>query len=144
MTPVSYYKESVGLEDLPAIRHFVERSAAALGADSDIAGDLVLAINEAVANTITHGYQGQPGYIRIVLQRIGDEIRACLYDKAPPFDPTTVPPVDTSVPLQQRAFGGMGVPMMRAFTDELLYRRTAEGENELIMSRRTPQQHVGG
>lgn len=123
-------------EILAAVRRFVEEAAIALHGDADVVAELVLAVNEAVTNVLLHGYRGQPGLINIGVERRGHNLVVYLRDQAPPFDPTTVPPPDITLPLERRAIGGMGVHMMREFTDELQYRRTPAGENELIMVKR--------
>jgi anti-sigma regulatory factor (Ser/Thr protein kinase) len=53
------------LENLAAIRNFVQESAAALGVDQAVISDVVLAADEAVTNVILHGYQGRQGTIEI-------------------------------------------------------------------------------
>ena len=69
----------------------------------------------------------------IEIAQAGKDLQIKLRDQAPTFDPTTVPTPDVSVPLGQQPYSGMGVHMMRSFTDELRYRVTDEGENELIL-----------
>ena len=44
------------VRDLNDIREFLESSVLNLGGDEDSAGDLVLAVNEAVTNILLHGY----------------------------------------------------------------------------------------
>ncbi len=127
------------VDDLASIRKFVETSVAALGGDEDAVGELVMAVNEAAANIAQHGYYGRPGWLGIDLSCRENSITARLRDKAPGFDPTRVPVVNVKLPLHERRRGGLGVLMMRAFTDQLLYRQTAAGENELSLIKSLPQ-----
>ena len=90
-------------------------------------------MHEATANVIIHGYKDKPGYVVIEIAQAGKDLQIKLRDQAPSFDPTIVPTPDVSVPLGQRPYGGMGIHMMRAFTDELRYQVTDEGENELVL-----------
>lgn len=119
-------------KDLVVIRRFVEAVMGVFGVDQEVASELVLAVNEAAANVIIHGYQNQPGCVVIEVAQAGKDLLIRLRDQALSFDPTTVPTPDVSVPLGQRPYGGMGIHMMRSFTDELRYRVTDEGENELV------------
>ncbi|MBM4466217.1 MAG: ATP-binding protein [Chloroflexi bacterium] len=97
------------LKNLAAICLFVEEVATALGVDPAIIPDVVLAVDEAASNIIIHGYQGQGGAVEIEVGQEGDALVIRLRDEAAPFDPTTVPAPDLTVPLEQRAVGGLGI-----------------------------------
>ena len=56
------------LENLAVIRRFVEDATTALGIDPATVASIILAVDEATSNIITHGYQGQPGDIEIDVQ----------------------------------------------------------------------------
>jgi serine/threonine-protein kinase RsbW len=133
MNKVSVRYPSLELKDLAEVRSFVEEAATAVGGEQDAVSDLVLAVNEAVCNIITHGYGNQPGIVTIDVSQDGENLEIRLRDQAPTFDPTSVPVPDITIPLNQREYGGMGVHMMRSFTDNLTYRATADGWNELIL-----------
>jgi serine/threonine-protein kinase RsbW len=122
--------DSATVRDLNDIRDYVERAVVMLGGSEDDAGDLVLAVNEAVTNVLLHGYGDAPGPLSVCVEADGHELRVILADEAPHFDPTTVPPPDIHRPLEERPLGGLGIHMMRQLTDALLY-RAAEGGNEL-------------
>lgn len=122
---------STTVRDLNDIREFLESAVLTLGGDEDSAGDLVLAVNEAVTNTLLHGYEEQPGAVSVCVEVDGGDLIVRLIDDAPHFDPTAVPPPDIGLPLEDRPLGGLGVHMMRQLTDELTYRVTEDGENEL-------------
>jgi serine/threonine-protein kinase RsbW len=124
------------LDNLKRIRRFVDQTARAFGCDPEAIGDMILALNEAVTNIIVHGYQNQPGLIEVEVKQQQGDLTVCLRDQAAPFDPTRVATPDIDAPLSQRPFGGMGVHIMRSFTDELTYRATPEGDNELTLVKR--------
>lgn len=124
------------VRDLNDMREFLEQAILTLAGDEDAAGDLVLAVNEAVTNSLLHGYHEQPGMVAICVEANGRDLQVRLLDDAPPFDPTSVPPPDISLPLEDRPLGGLGVHMMRQLSDELLYQLTETGENELTFVKR--------
>ncbi len=124
------------VRDLNDMRDFLEQAVLTLVGNEDVAGDLVLAVNEAVTNSLLHGYDGQPGMVVICVEADGDDLAVRLIDDAPPFDPTSVPPPDITLPLEDRPLGGLGVHMMRQLSDELTYRFTETGENELTFVKR--------
>ena len=124
------------VRDLNDMRDFLEQAVLTLVGNEDVAGDLVLAVNEAVTNSLLHGYDGQPGMVAISVEADGDDLFVRLIDNAPPFDPTSVPPPDITLPLEDRPLGGRGVHRMRQLSDELTYRFPETGENELTFVKR--------
>ncbi len=124
------------IDNLSAIRQFVEESARALGAGPDCVADLIQAVDEAATNVIMYGYCGGPGTLELEAGRSGEEVLVTLRDQAPPFDPTTVPPPDLCCPLDERRTGGLGVYLMRAMTDGLVHRALPDGGNELMLVKR--------
>jgi serine/threonine-protein kinase RsbW len=127
--------DAAQVRDLNDMREFLEQAVLVLGGSEDDAGDLVLAVNEAVTNVLLHGYNGQPGPVLLCVEVTDDDLRVILTDAAPLFDPTRVPPPDIFLPLEDRPLGGLGVHMMRQLTDELVYRALPDG-NELAFVKR--------
>ncbi len=121
------------IENLANIRHFVKGAAMKIKCESDAMNNMILAMNEAVTNIIVHGYQGKPGYIEIEVGFQDDIFMIRIRDQARLYDPNHAPIPDTDLPLEQRKPGGMGVQMMYDFTDEIIYRVTPQGENELTL-----------
>jgi serine/threonine-protein kinase RsbW len=124
------------VHDLEEVRQFVERAALSLGGEPEAVGDMVVAVNEAVTNILVHGYGNQSGDLLLEVRCRDDVLQVCLEDQAPVFDPLKAPEPDVTLPLEQRPFGGVGVKMMRAFTDELRHEVTAAGGNRLTLKKR--------
>jgi serine/threonine-protein kinase RsbW len=122
--------------DLRPICDDVKGTALALGCEPEAAAEMVVAVNEAVCNILTHGYHGGPGWLSVEVGRRGPDLEVTLRDRASPFDPTAMPPPDVARPLSERVPGGLGVEMIRSFTDEIRYRRKANGENVLVLLKR--------
>jgi serine/threonine-protein kinase RsbW len=126
----------VVLDDLGKIRGYVRATAVAFGCDPTAVNAFVVAVNEAVANIIQYGYKNELGDIKVTIYCSDNTIKVTLLDTCHSFDPTTVSTPDTSLPLAERPFGGMGVHLMREFCDEVTYRRTKQNENELTLLKR--------
>jgi anti-sigma regulatory factor (Ser/Thr protein kinase) len=127
-----------GFASLPVIREFVADACRRLGAPSEAVIELVQAVDEAATNVTLHGYKGVAGPVEITVARDGDRLTVVMRDEAPPFDPTTVSPPDLSKLLKKRSIGGLGVHLMRCFTDALIYRRLPDDGNELTLVKRLP------
>jgi serine/threonine-protein kinase RsbW len=120
------------LTNLERIRHFIEDNTLRLAADENTAYDLAHAVDECATNIIEHGYQGQTGTIELEIDRRGEDLLIVLRDHAPPFDPTSIPPPDLTLPLEKREPGGLGIYLARRMVDECRYRPLTDG-NELTL-----------
>ena len=95
-----------------------------------------LALEEHLTNVLRYGCEDARRHeIRV---RLGLE-EGCLVievqDDGRAFDPLQGPKVDTSVPLESKPIGGLGIHLIRTFMDEVKYRREA-GCNILRMRKR--------
>ena len=122
-------------KNLAAIRDFVETRATEAGADTDMIYEITAAVDEAATNIIIHGYQDKGGEMEVEADIIDNMFVIRLRDHAPEFDPTTVPPPDLSIPLEERPLGGMGFHIIRKYTTRVEYKRLPGGGNELSMFR---------
>jgi len=123
-------------ERLAEVRAFIRAHAAAAGAAEASTADLVQAVDELVCNVIEHGYRGGPGTIEVDAQVTGETIVVRIRDRAPAFDPRSVPPPDLDLPLERRPLGGMGIHLARTLTDRLDHRILPGGGNEVTLSKR--------
>lgn len=97
---------------------------------------LHVAIEEHLANIISHGYSPQQsGTIQLRLSVVSSGLRVEIEDDASPFNPLEAPEVDTSVPLEQKPLGGLGVLLIRKSVDKLSYIRKDQ-RNLLTMIQR--------
>jgi serine/threonine-protein kinase RsbW len=104
-----------------------------LGADVEF--DLNLALEELFANSVKHGgCQGMNDAVEIQLEFAGGSVRVEYADRGVPFDPVLVPPPDLSVPLRDRAAGGLGLHLVKRLMQTFEYRR-AVGWNRITMRR---------
>lgn len=137
MKPAATLKFEANVNQLARVRRFVGETASTLTQNTDAINDLLLALTEAVTNVIIHGYQNSPGPIEVAVGAEPGALITVLSDYAPPFDLTQAPIPDTTLPLEKRRPGGMGVHLIRHLTDEIRYRRTPDGENELTLVKQT-------
>ena len=121
------------LNQLAEVRRFVEAQTGGLGIGQAAAYDIMLAVEELVTNIIVHGYQRRPEPIEIELWPSGSALVIRLLDRAPPFDPTQAPRPNTTLPLELRAPGGMGILLARHFMTEVSHRNRSGGGNELTL-----------
>jgi anti-sigma regulatory factor (Ser/Thr protein kinase) len=113
------------LSEVPRLIEWIEARCAAAGVAAETAMKLALALEEAVANAINHSLPGAPTPPRlgVRLAIAPGFVIAEVIDNGRPFDPTSVPAPDLSLPLEARRPGGLGIHLMRELMDGLDYRR---------------------
>jgi serine/threonine-protein kinase RsbW len=136
MSQVFELSIEANLENLSKVRSFFNKAGQSLGVDSDTIGDLCLVVDEAVTNVIVHGYDGQQGTVDIQIERDNNDLVIQIRDQAESFDPGNVDAPHLEESLSERAYGGMGVYLIRKLTDEAEFRPLSGGGNELRLVRR--------
>ncbi len=122
------------LDEIPNVRQAGEKIALASGFSAEKAAMIMLTIDEALANVIKHGYEGQKGRpIDVLIERVCPEgrvgIRILIRDNAKQVDPATIKSRD----LDDVRPGGLGVHLIKTLMDEVVHRPTAEGmELEMV------------
>jgi anti-sigma regulatory factor (Ser/Thr protein kinase) len=123
--------------NLPIVRGAVEKMAALEGFGPGDVYALTLAIDEALANVIKHGYGGQPNQpIVITLERVrsADDrpgIRVQVRDQGRQVDPSQIKGRD----LSEIRPGGLGVHIIRSVMDAYHWSCPADGGMLLEMVR---------
>jgi anti-sigma regulatory factor (Ser/Thr protein kinase) len=121
---------------LAEVRELIRSAATARGADRAYVDDLVQAVDETATNAIVHGHAGRPGWVEVRVASEDNRLVVTIEDDAPPFDPTTVPEPDMSIPPERRRPGGMGVHLARLCVDQISHRPRPGGGNILTLTRR--------
>lgn len=99
------------------------------------------ALDEVLSNIVRHGMHGREAPIELTFDFAEGEVTVDVRDAGDPFDPLTLPPPDTTSPLEQRRPGGLGVAFVTGLMDRVRYERTA-AQNQLIMSWRVRPEAV--
>lgn len=123
------------LDNLGRVRNFIEAILGTSGLSKDRAGELLLAVDEAVSNIVMHGFKsGADGDIELEVLQQPEALLVRIRDNAPLFDPTrgSNPHLEIS-PLEREAPGGFGVYLLNHLVDRIAYRVTEDGRNELTM-----------
>ena len=93
---------------------------------ADVAWRLRVALDEIVANIVAYGARGVPeAAIDVWFRRNADGVEVTIADDGPPFDPLTRPAPDTTLPLEARQPGGLGIALVKSLMDDVRYARTS-------------------
>ena len=83
-----------------------------------------LALEEHLTNVMNYGFcEGEERWISIKLGVNENALLARIADKGKAYNPLSRPPVDTSVSLEDKPIGGLGIHLMKQMMDELTYAR---------------------
>jgi anti-sigma regulatory factor (Ser/Thr protein kinase) len=110
---------------LCSVRAFVESYAQRTGFSHHQAGHIVLALDEALANVIRHGYHGSEhervsvAFWAVSHDTLGPGLQIVIDDEGEQIDPTAVRGRD----LDDVKPGGLGVHIMRQVMDDVHYER---------------------
>ena len=133
-----------GSDEIPRL---AERVATFLAEQGVPAGAVVttnLCLEELLTNTIKYGYRDDERHEICVDIKLQDgELIIELVDDAAPFDPTQeapAPKLDASI--EERHVGGLGVHLVKKFTDSMHYTRR-QHRNRLTLRKRLDRDPQG-
>jgi serine/threonine-protein kinase RsbW len=110
--------------NLRDVRKRAEEFAKAVGFPQSECDAIGLAINEALANVIRHGYGGAKDRpIVVAMDADKDQMRISIRDWQKPFDPAGLP---KDGPNELKP-GGLGVMCIRKLMDHMNYQRLSDG-----------------
>ncbi|MBU1172283.1 MAG: ATP-binding protein [Proteobacteria bacterium] len=122
------------LDHLPHALAFAEKEAEAAGVMQKKLTGLSLAVEEAFVNICTHAYKGGAGQVELAcftgFEPFPHSFVLEISDYGPEFDLLSIPEPDTSLGIEEREIGGLGVHFIRHFTDHTDWRRE-NGKNIL-------------
>ena len=120
------------VQTVPQLAEFVDEVCETIGIDMGLAMKMNLAIEEAVVNAYPEGTVGD---VRIEAQCDGARLTFVMTDSGKPFDPTVAAEADTTLGVDERPIGGLGIFLVRQIMDEVEYQRI-EGQNVLTLHKK--------
>lgn len=126
------------VEELTRLAVWLEEQGDRLHLPMSLVPTLNLALEEWVVNVISYAYSDPAEHtITLKLWREQSRLWLTVEDDGKPFDPTAQPEADTTLPLEQRGVGGLGIHFIRKTMDGFAYRRE-NGRNIVTMIKNIP------
>ncbi|MBQ2488589.1 MAG: ATP-binding protein [Bacteroidales bacterium] len=123
------------VQEVSLLAPFIETIAMENGLDHSLTMELNLAVEEAVVNVMEYAYpQGETGEVTIEVSVADGLLDINIIDSGAPFDPTKKNDPDTSLPVEERSIGGLGIFLVRQVMDTVSYRRD-NGKNILTFTK---------
>jgi serine/threonine-protein kinase RsbW len=128
------------VKELFRITDFLEQ----LWKDWDLPPKLMYSINlvleEAISNIIFYAFDDTLVHlIGLEFRLDGYELSMILIDGGKPFDPTQKEDPDTTLSVEDRPIGGLGIFLIKKMMNEVRYERI-NGKNQLIMIKKTNEE----
>jgi serine/threonine-protein kinase RsbW len=121
------------LDAIDAARRWVTDRVRAVGANDDTVGEIELALTEALANVIEHGYEGdETQKIEVGVTVEGDKLRITVRDWGRQADAADFEQRDLDDPGE----GGYGVFLMEQLMDDVSRQPQPDGGTLLILTKR--------
>jgi len=124
----------VGPENLSEVRQQASVMMAKLGLNQSISDHVLLAVDEAVQNVVRYGYRPEelPGRIALSAWRENGDLLVEMRDYALPFNAGDIRPR----PWNPVRPGGLGLKLIYAAMDEVIYSHAPNGEGNLLRMRK--------
>jgi serine/threonine-protein kinase RsbW len=130
---VSYRMEST-LESVNKAEEMADKVAAQAGIDEDTRSGVSMAVREAMINAVLHGNNYDPSKrVNLTLEQNGKELIVTIIDEGHGFVPEEVP--DPLAPENLLKESGRGIFLMRAFMDEVRFRKLNPGTEIILIKR---------
>ncbi len=116
----THYIAICSKQSLPKIRAFVEGELRALEVKEMVKHQLVLAVDEACANSIIHQHEcDEQAPIKLSISRKGQELMIELTDEGAPFPINEYEPQKLSEIIKNRTKGGLGIFLINQIMDKV-------------------------
>lgn len=124
------------VQEVPQLNVFVDEVCEQVDFDMSTTLKLNLAIEEAVVNVMNYAYPaGEKGDVDIEAMINDEYLVFVISDSGTPFDPTAKAEVDTTLSVEERGIGGLGIHLIRQIMDTINYKRV-DGMNVLTLRKK--------
>jgi serine/threonine-protein kinase RsbW len=132
---VSHTMEST-LESVNKAEEMADKAASQAGFDEDARGGISMAVREAMINAVMHGngYSAEKR-VKLSFEQSGGNLVITIRDEGQGMDPADVP--DPLAPENLMKQSGRGIFLMRAFMDDVKFRKLEPG-TEITLIKRVP------
>jgi serine/threonine-protein kinase RsbW len=132
------FRVKSSVSQLEKVRKWGAYIARALGFDERAVFEVELSIYEACANVIEHAYANNPdNYIDLRITIELDRLVVTIRDEGGAFEPSSLKEKDIAKIIETEQDGGLGMHIIEACMDEILYRRQGN-ENILELIKYLP------
>ena len=125
------------VEEIAKLAPFIDEVSESFSIKPDVAFQLNLAMDEALANTVNYAYpKDTDGLVTLEAEKDDNTMIFRMIDHGIPFDPTKdAAEVDVTLGAEDRPIGGLGIFLIKQMMDEVKYLR--EGDRNILTMKKT-------
>ncbi len=119
------------LKELTRLAEFVDCFGEQAELPLKVIFELNLCLDELITNVVSYGYTDQEIHtIEITIHKESDIVSLKIIDDGISFNPLTKTPPDTTLPLEERQLGGLGIHLVKSVMSDYEYQR--DGVNNIL------------
>ena len=125
------------IENIEAVTDFVNEQLEALDCPMKAQMQIDIAIDELFGNIAHYAYNPEIGQATVRVEVIQDPLAVVItfIDKGVPYDPLTKADPDTTLSVEERDIGGLGIYMVKKSMDDITY-EYKDGQNILTIKKK--------
>lgn len=124
-------------ESISSVLEFVDDVLLKNNISQSVRNKVEIAVDEIISNIVRCAYPDEAGSVAIEITfDKADRVILRFIDSGIPYNPLENEPPDTSLPLDERPIGGLGIHMVRSIMEEISYEYT-DGQNILTIIKNT-------
>lgn len=125
--PQIQFKLTNRLEDLDVLCEHLASFCEECGIAKRQKFEINLAMDELFTNIINHGFDDEIEHqIHVTCRKKGKTVIITIMDDGVPFNPVEAPQPDLNCTFSDREIGGLGIHLIKAYIDQIDYRRDAD------------------
>lgn len=127
-------KVEANIENLEKVVAFLDEQLDAVGCPMKIHSQMNIVVDELYGNIARYAYPGKKGMASLSVEFIENpgRIRMTFRDEGIPFNPLKMLEADTTLSLEERQLGGLGIHLVKKMTDAMDY-SYENGQNVLVV-----------
>ena len=124
------------ISEIPKVGEAFDRFSEESGLAPAIVQTFHIIFDDLLNNIITHGYLDDERHlIEINIELSGKQLSVTITDDGVPFDPLGQRAPDTSLSIDEREIGGLGIHLVKSMADECSYQRKMDRNVLCLMKR---------
>lgn len=121
------------LNELPRMTEWLHLSCRQFDCPAEVTDQLDLCLNELITNTVSYGYEDYDEHEIVLELKLEDgRVRVDMIDDGIPFNPLLVEIQPAPESLEEARLGGLGLKLVKGFTDRQQY-DYRDGKNRLTL-----------
>ncbi|MBQ1477181.1 MAG: SpoIIE family protein phosphatase [Erysipelotrichaceae bacterium] len=119
-------------ENVTQVTEFIDRILEKNDCSIKAQTQIDVAVDEIFSNIVSYAYPEKKGDVRVEVKVLDDQAEISFFDRGIPFDPLEIKEPDTTLSIEERGVGGLGIFLVRKTMDDMRY-EYKDGQNILTI-----------